>query len=71
MTAPRISVIPRIGRFAGVTVFTNRAGEGIFTRRADGSHLQHTGTSQTPLFRSAARLSAWLRVHYPDASEDT
>jgi hypothetical protein len=58
------SVTPRTGAFAGLEVFTNRQGEGIFTRRADGSHQQHTGTGQTPAFRSSRQLAAWLRRHY-------
>lgn len=61
----QISTTPRSGAFAGVEVFTNGNGEGIFTRRHDGSHVQHTGTSQTPRFRSAPQLAAWLRRHYP------
>lgn len=69
MAATQISVTPRTGRFAGVEVFTNRAGEGIFTRRADGSHQQRTGTSQTPVFCSSAHLAAWLRTNYPDAEQ--
>jgi len=60
-----IEVTPRTGRFAGRPVTTNSTREGIFTRRPDGTYQQHTGTSQTPRFRDARHLAAWLRAHYP------
>lgn len=60
-----ISITPRTTRFAGREVFTNRQGYGLFTRNTDGSHQQHTGTSQTPHFTSARQLSAFLCRHYP------
>lgn len=60
-----VSTTPRTGQFTGVEVFTNRDGEGVFTRRADGSYQQHIGTSQTPGFRSATQLAAWLRRNFP------
>lgn len=62
----RISATPRTGSFAGREVFTNGEYRGIFTRRSDGSHQQHTGTMQTPQFRNAAHLLRWLRANYPD-----
>lgn len=62
--AGRITTTSRTGAFAGTPVFTNHAGEGIFTRRADGSIIQHTGTGQTPQFRTPRQLAAWLRRHY-------
>lgn len=63
-TNDKIVVTPRTGRFAGEEVFTNREGCGIFTKRPDGTHLQHTGTSQTPRFQTAKQLAGWLRLHY-------
>jgi len=44
----------------------NREGEGIFSRRSDGTWVQHTGTSQTPRFRSARSLSRYVHEHYRD-----
>ena len=60
----RITVKPRTGSFAGREVFTNKEGQGIFTRDSSGAHLQQQGTSQTPTFRTKRALSAWLRRHY-------
>jgi hypothetical protein len=60
----RISTTPRTGQFAGQIVFTNIEGEGIFSYGAGGL-LQHTGTGQTPTFRSSRQLARWLREHYP------
>lgn len=68
-TTTRISCTPRSTKFAGRTVLTNPEGEGIFTRRADGTYHQHTGTSQTPTFRNARHLAQWLRAHYPDEAQ--
>ena len=65
----RVSIIPRKGLFAGQRVFTNKNGEGIFTKNEHGDHIQHTGTCQTPTFRSAAHLSRWLREHWGDYKE--
>ena len=45
-----ITTTPRTGAFAGVRVSTNQDGAGLFTRLADGSWRQHTGTGQTPVF---------------------
>ena len=59
-----LAVTPRTGQFAGQTIFTNEAHEGIFTRRGDGTLLQHTGTGQTPRFRSTSHLAQWVRRHY-------
>jgi hypothetical protein len=42
----------------------NREGEGIFSRRADGTWQQHTGTSQAGPFRSPAALSQRVRRDY-------
>lgn len=61
-----ITTTPTTGQFAGQLVSTNQEQEGIFTRRADGTWLQHTGTGQTPKFKSAAHLASWLRRHYSD-----
>lgn len=60
----QISTTPKSGTFAGRRVFTNRAGYGIFTKRADGIAQQHTGTGQTPHFKTARQLSAWIRKNY-------
>jgi hypothetical protein len=57
----KIEITPRKGTFAGRLIMTDRQGYGIFTRRPDGTLLQHTGTGQTPKFRSAAHLGRWLR----------
>jgi hypothetical protein len=48
----------------------NRGGEGIFSRRSDGTWQQHTGTSQTPRFRSALALSRYVHAHYRDNMGD-
>jgi hypothetical protein len=61
----RISTTPRTGQFAGQIVFTNIEGEGIFSYCANGFPIQHTGTGQTPTFRSSRQLARWLREHYP------
>ena len=63
-TDRQVSTIPRLGRFAGRQVSTNRQGRGVFTRESDGSLRQHTGTMQTPWFKSSRHLAAWLRRHY-------
>ena len=60
-----ITTTPRTGAFAGVRVSTNQDGAGLFTRLADGSWRQHTGTGQTPVFLTPTQLAAWLRRHYP------
>ncbi len=65
----QFTVTPRTGAFAGETVLTNREGDGIFTRRVDGSLQQHTGTGQTPTFRSSRQLAQWLRHRYPDSEQ--
>ena len=64
-----ITITPRRGEFAGVLVSTNQQHEGIFTRRYDGTWMQHTGTGQTPHFRSSAHLGRWLRRYYRDIDE--
>lgn len=61
-----ITVRPRVGAFAGMEVFTDRDGRGVFTCRVDGSHLQHYGTGQTPRFTTGRQFAAWLRVHFLD-----
>ena len=60
----RISTTPKTGPFAGQVVSTNSEGEGIFTRSASGSMIQHVGTSETPTFRSARQLAAWVRRYF-------
>lgn len=67
----RISTTPKTTRFAGRTVYTNKDGQGIFTRNPDGTYQQHTGTSQTPTFRTARQLAAYLRTHYPTFDRET
>ena len=42
----------------------NDSGCGIFSRRSDGSWLQHTGTCQAGPFRSPAELRRHLRRVY-------
>lgn len=59
-----ITTTPRTGAFKGQEVSTNQNGQGLFTRRADGTMLQHTGTSQAPTFTSAKQLSSWIRRNY-------
>lgn len=65
----RISTTPKTGTFAGRTVFTNNDGEGIFTKGVGGTNQQHTGTSQTPTFKTPRQLAAWLRKHYNNDAE--
>jgi hypothetical protein len=60
----KIITTPKTGRFAHKTVFTNRDGQGIFTKLPNGVTIQHTGICQTPTFTSPAQLSAWLRRNY-------
>ena len=64
----RIEITPRSGQFAGKRVFSNRGGEGIFSQPqgSGGAIVQHTGTGQTPRFRSTRQLAAWVRRHYPE-----
>ncbi len=59
-----IEIRPRVGRFVGRIVFTNRGGRGIFTRLDDGTWTQHAGTMQTPTFRSAQQLARYVRLHF-------
>lgn len=42
---------------------TERDG-GVFSRKRDGSWQQHTGTAQTPTFRSPAQFRDYLRSHF-------
>lgn len=42
----------------------NRLGEGVFSRRADGTWQQHTGTGQTPTFRTATAFSRYVRKNF-------
>lgn len=44
----------------------NREGEGIFSRRKDGTWQQHTGTGQTPVFRTPQQLSRYVHERYRD-----
>lgn len=44
----------------------NRERQGVFSRRADGSWQQHTGTGQTPRFRDARHLSRWVHERFRD-----
>jgi hypothetical protein len=44
----------------------NREGRGIFYRLSGGTWQQHTGTSQTPRFRSARSLSRYVHENYRD-----
>jgi hypothetical protein len=48
----------------------NRLGEGVFSRRSDGTWQQHTGTGQTPTFRTAAQFSRYVRAHYRAGNGD-
>jgi hypothetical protein len=59
-----ILITPRTGQFAGQEVFTDNDGRGIFTSRADGTYQQHTGTSQTPKFKTAKQMAEWIKRHY-------
>ena len=47
------------------------AGYGVFSRRSDGTWLQHTGTGQTPAFRKAAQLSRYVHGRYRDQYGDS
>lgn len=62
----KICTTPKTGPFAGQRVFTNHEGEGIFTHSNGHSPalIQHVGTSQTPTFRSARQLAAWVRRYF-------
>lgn len=60
----KVTTTPRRGPFRGCEVFTDAEGYGIFTRSLAGGHVQHTGTGQTPRFRTPRQLAAWLRRHY-------
>jgi hypothetical protein len=42
----------------------NKEGEGVFTRQQDGTWLQHRGTGQTPLFKTAQQLSRYIRSKF-------
>lgn len=48
----------------------NRLGEGVFSRLHDGTWQQHTGTSQTPTFRTAAALSRYVRKNHRSRTGD-
>lgn len=50
-------------RVRGRVYYTNEIGCGIFTERRDGTDQQHIGTLQTPRFRNAKALGAWIRRH--------
>lgn len=39
----------------------NHDGEGVFSRRTDGTWAQHEGTCDTPQFRTAVQFRAYLR----------
>lgn len=45
----------------------NKEGYGLFDRRNDGTWAQHTGTCQTPHFRTAQQFSRWLHKRYRDS----
>lgn len=51
---------PRITLADGAEWACNAEGFGLFSRRTDGSWQQHLGTSQTPVFSSAAALSRYV-----------
>lgn len=42
----------------------NETRRGIFSRKPDGTWAQHTGTGQTPTFRTPAHFRRYLRDHY-------
>jgi len=42
----------------------NGEGEGVFSRRSDGSWQQHAGTSQTPRFTTAQKFSRHIHATY-------
>ena len=44
----------------------NRMGEGLFTRRKDGTWQQLSGTWQTPRFRDAQHLSRYVHARMRD-----
>lgn len=44
----------------------NRDGEGVFSRKADGSWQQHTGTGQAGPFGTARAFSAHVHANYGD-----
>ena len=44
----------------------NRDGEGVFSRRPDGTWQQHAGTSQTPRFATAQALSRYVHATFRD-----
>ena len=48
----------------------NRLGEGVFSRKGDGTWQQHTGTEQTPTFRTPAALSRYVRTNYRAGNGD-
>lgn len=48
----------------------SKGGYGIFSRRRDGTWEQHTGTSQTPYFKTPAQLSAYVHKNYFTADFD-
>jgi hypothetical protein len=44
----------------------NQDGQGVFSRRTDGTWAQHTGTGQTPTFATPQQLSRYIHRHYRD-----
>lgn len=47
----------------------NSAFRGIFSRKSDGTWLQHIGTCQTPRFKSPSEFSSYIRTklsHEPE-----
>jgi hypothetical protein len=45
----------------------NQNGEGVFSRRSDGTWQQHTGTGQTPAFAAPQTFSRYVHSHYRNA----
>lgn len=44
----------------------NGNGEGVFSRKADGTWQQYTGTGQTPTFTHAQQFSRYVHANYRD-----
>lgn len=47
----------------------NQEGEGVFSRRADGTWKQRTGTGQTPHFQTAQKFSRYIHANYEPNGE--
>ena len=55
-------------RVKGKLFCSNETGRGVFSPKADGTYAQHVGTCDTPKFRSAKQLGAWVRRNLEVAS---